>query len=171
MPAPVAPSPRRIRTTRTSLAVPLTLVVVAGAVGGAVAATAPEQARTWVVTTVVVAWVCVAVAVVSCALALGRGRRGTAKAAEDTRTAQAQLARTGADSAHLVNVTLPAVVKRVREGAGAEETLAATPPPSDLQLRRALEMFVVELADAEGRAARAVVERDGALGRLERGAG
>ncbi|WP_344285818.1 ATP-binding protein, partial [Streptomyces hebeiensis] len=31
--------------------------------------------------------------------------------------------------------------------------------------------FVVELADAEGRAARAVVERDGALGRLERGAG
>ncbi|MGW4239181.1 ATP-binding protein, partial [Streptomyces sp. NPDC004749] len=174
MSAPVTTSPRRKGVSRSaSLAVPLALVVTAVA-GGVAAATAPDQARTWVVTTVVVAWVCVAVAVVSCALVLRRVRAGAVAAEEETRAARSQLALSGAESAHLVNVALPTALRRIREGGGTVGTPPVIPPvmaPSDPQLRRVLDTFVVELADAEGRAARAVVERDGALGRLERGAG
>ncbi|MYZ39612.1 ATP-binding protein, partial [Streptomyces sp. SID4917] len=129
MSVPVAPSPRRIRTKRSSLAVPLTLVVVTGAVAGAVAASAPAAARAWVAATVAVAWACVAVAVVMAALLVRRVRRGTATAESEIRTAQTRLAQSGAETAHLLNVTLPAVVKRLRDGASAEETLAATPAP------------------------------------------
>ncbi|MGW6742238.1 sensor histidine kinase [Streptomyces sp. NPDC055025] len=170
MSVPVAPSPRRIRTTRSSLAVPLTVVVVTGAVAGAVAASAPAAARAWVAATVAVAWACVAVAVVTAALLVRRGRRGTATAEGEIRTARTRLAQSGAEAAHLLNVTLPAVIKRLRDGASAPETLAATPAPSDPQLRRVLEMFTAELADSEGRAAKAAADSATALSRLAQAA-
>jgi signal transduction histidine kinase len=171
MSVPVAPNPHRIRTSRSrSTAVPLILVVVAGAAGGAVAVAAPEPARTWVAITVAVSWLCVTVAVVTAALLLRRGRRATLAADNDARSARTQLAQTGAESAHLLNVTLPAVVKRVRDGAGADETLAATPPPSDPQVRRVLEMFTSELAGSEQRAARATADSETAVRRLAQAA-
>ncbi|MFE2944414.1 ATP-binding protein [Streptomyces sp. NPDC059255] len=167
MSVPVAPSPHRIPTERSlSLAVPLALLVVAGAAGGAVAATAPDPARAWVATTVAVAWVCLTAAVVTAALLLRRARRAAAAAHTGSRTAETQLAQNGADSAHLLNVTLPAVVKKLREGASAQETFATTPPPSDPQLRRILETFTGEIAAAEARAARAVAERETAVAQL-----
>ncbi|MFC9430749.1 ATP-binding protein [Streptomyces sp. NPDC056987] len=171
MSVPVAPSPHRIPTERSlSLAVPLTLLVVAGAAGGAVAATAPDPARSWVATTVAVAWVCLTVAVVTAALLLRRARRAAAAARDGSRTAETQLAQNGADAAHLLNVTLPAVVKKLREGTSAQETFATTPPPSDPQLRRVLETFTGEIAAAEARAARATAESETAVAQLTKAA-
>lgn len=134
------------------------------------AVAAPEPARTWVAVTVAVSWLCVTVAVVTAALLLRRGRRATLAADNDARSARTQLAQTGAESAHLLNVTLPAVVKRVRDGAGADETLAATPAPSDPQVRRVLEMFTSELAGSEQRAARATADSETAVRRLAQAA-
>ncbi|MFD5112044.1 sensor histidine kinase [Streptomyces sp. NPDC058391] len=167
MSVPVAPTPHRIRTNRSlSLAVPLALLVVAGAAAGAVAAAAPGPARTWVAATVAVAWVCVAVTLVTTALMLRRGRRGAVTADSELSTARTQLARAGAESAHLLNVTLPSVVKRLRDGASAEETLAVTAPPSDPQLRRVLQAFTIEVGAAEERAAGASADSESAVTRL-----
>ncbi|MFE4845439.1 ATP-binding protein, partial [Streptomyces sp. NPDC056689] len=61
MPVPARPSPRRTPTSRRStLAVPLAVLVVAGAAVGAVTAAAPQAARTWVLVALLVSWVCVA---------------------------------------------------------------------------------------------------------------
>ncbi|MFI5757681.1 ATP-binding protein [Streptomyces sp. NPDC051569] len=170
MSVPVAPSPHRIRKTRSSLALPLAVLVVAGAAGATVAALAPTPARTWVTATAAAAWLCVAAAVVTSALLLRRGRRGAVSADSEIRTAQTQLAQAGADSAHLLNVTLPTVVKRLRDGASAEEALAATPSLSDPQLRRVLQVFATEVASSELRASRAATDRDTAVARLTQAA-
>ncbi|MFI6703057.1 ATP-binding protein [Streptomyces sp. NPDC050509] len=171
MSVPVAPSPHRIPTTRSlSLAVPLTLLVVAGAAGGAVVAAAPGPARGWVAATVAVTWVCLAATVVTSALLLRRARRAASSAQNESRSAQTQLAQNGADGAHLLNVTLPAVVKKLREGASAQQTFATTPPPSDPQLRRVLELFTGEIAAAETRAARALADSETAVVRLTKAA-
>ncbi|MFE2847510.1 ATP-binding protein [Streptomyces scopuliridis] len=171
MSVPVAPRPRRIRRARSlPLAVPLGLLVVAAAAGGAVAATAPAAARTWVAASVAVAWVCLAVTAITAALLLRRGRRGAVTAEHETRAAQTRLTQLGAESAHLLNVTLPAVVKRVGDGAGADETLESTPAPSDPQLRRLLEMFTTEVADSAQRAAAAAAESERAVAQLTRAA-
>ncbi|MEU0283815.1 ATP-binding protein [Streptomyces sp. NPDC006195] len=171
MSVPVAPRPRRIRKARSlPLAVPLGLLVVAAAAGGAVAATAPAAARTWVAATVATAWALLAVTTVTSALLLRRGRRGTATAEHETRAAQTRLTQLGAESAHLLNVTLPSVVKRVGDGVGADETLESVPGPSDPQLRRLLEMFTTEIADSARRSADASAERDRAVAQLTRAA-
>ncbi|MFJ9032841.1 ATP-binding protein [Streptomyces sp. NPDC102274] len=170
MSVPVAPRPRRIRKARSlPLAVPLGLVVAAAA-GGAVTATAPPAARAWVAATAAASWVCLAVTAVTSALLLRRGRHGTVSAEHESRTAQSRLTQLGAESAHLLNVTLPAVVKRVRDGAGADETLESTPAPSDPQLRRLLEMFTTEVADSARRAAVAAAESERAVAQLTRAA-
>ncbi|MEV7086287.1 ATP-binding protein [Streptomyces sp. NPDC093085] len=172
MSVPVAPSPHRIPTTAKplSLAVPLALLVVAGGAGGAVAATAPAAARTWVAATVAVTWLCLAATVVTATLLLRRARRGASVARNESGAAEAQLARYGADAAHLLNVTLPSVVKKLREGASAQEIFAATPPPADPQLRKVLETFTTELAAAESRAARAAADSGTAVAELTRAA-
>ncbi|MFJ2113848.1 MULTISPECIES: ATP-binding protein [unclassified Streptomyces] len=171
MPVPVAPSPRRIRRPRPlPLTVPLALLVVAGAVGCAVAAEAPAPARTWVAVTIVIAWTWVAVTAVTAALLLRRGRRGAVMTESESRTARSQLTQVGADSAQLLNVTLPAVVARLRDGVSAEDALAATPSPTDAQLRRVLEVFAAEVAHSEERAARAVEDRDAAVAQLTKAA-
>ncbi|MFC9653847.1 ATP-binding protein [Streptomyces sp. NPDC056937] len=171
MSVPVAPRPRRIRKARSlPLAVPLGLLVVAAAAGGAVAATAPAAARTWVAATVAAAWALLAVTTVTVALLLRRGRRGTATAEHESRAAQTRLTQLGGESAHLLNVTLPSVVKRVRDGAGADETLESIPAPSDPQLRRLLETFTTEVADSARRSAEASAERDRAVAQLTRAA-
>ncbi|WP_420894640.1 ATP-binding protein [Streptomyces scopuliridis] len=101
---------------------------------------------------------------------LRRGRRGAVAAEHETRAAQSRLTQLGAESAHLLNVTLPAVVKRVHDGASADETLESTPAPSDPQLRRLLEMFTTEVAGSAQRAADAADERERAHAQLTRAA-
>lgn len=167
MSVPVAPSPHRVRKTRPlSLAGPPALLLLAGAAAGAAATTAPAGARGWAVTTLAVAWVVIASVVVGAVLTLRRHRRGSATAGGEIQALHAQLARNGAESAHLVNVTLPTVVKRLRDGASTEEALAATPPPADAQLRGLLGTFATEVALGERRVAAAVADHETAVARL-----
>jgi signal transduction histidine kinase len=142
--------------------------VVAGAAVGAVTAAAPQAARTWVLVTLLVSWLCVAASLITAAL-LRQRARGAADAAQGESLAlQQQLTQRGAEAAHLVNVTLPSVSKRLRDGAGAEEALAATAPPADHQLRQALEAFTAELDDAVRREASAVATAQDTARRIAR---
>ncbi|MEW1725045.1 ATP-binding protein [Streptomyces sp. NPDC093109] len=171
MSVPVAPRPRRIREARPlSLTLPLTLLVVAGAAGAAVTVVAPVATRTWVAATAAVAWAVLVVTVVTTALLLRRGRRGAAVRESESRTARTLLTQVGADSAQLLNVTLPAVVKRLRDGASDQEALAAAPSPSDDRLRRVLEVFAAEVALSETRAVRAEESREAAVEQLKKAA-
>ncbi|MFE7130445.1 ATP-binding protein [Streptomyces sp. NPDC057638] len=166
MSVPVAPTPRRIRTPRPlPLALPLASVVVAGAVGGGAAVAAPSAARGWVAATVAVAWLWVALTAALATLKARRLHASAVGATTELRSAQAQSAQMGAESAHLVNVTLPSVIKRLRDGEGAEATLADTPPPTDAQLRRVLRMFAAELERGERR--REAAEADAAATRAQ----
>ncbi|MFE3019826.1 ATP-binding protein [Streptomyces sp. NPDC059256] len=153
MSVPVAPKPRRIRTPQPlPLFIPLGSLVVAGAVGGAAIAAAPPAARSWVAATVAAGWLWVAVVTVTTLLNARRLRTKTTAAGDELRSLQAHAAQTGADSAHLVNVTLPSLVKRLRDGESAERALGGTPAPADPQLRRAVQIFATELAASEERA-------------------
>ncbi|MFD3524021.1 ATP-binding protein [Streptomyces sp. NPDC058653] len=167
MSVPVTPSPHRVRGTRPlSLAGPPALLLVAGVAAGAAAATAPAAARGWVVTTLVVAWAVLASVVAGAVLTLRRQGRASTTARAEIQALHAQLARNGAESTHLVNVTLPGVVKRLRDGASAEETLATTPAPADPQLQGVLRTFAAEVALGEHRVSAAVAERQTAVARL-----
>ncbi|QIQ05923.1 sensor histidine kinase [Streptomyces liangshanensis] len=171
MSVPVAPSPHRIRPARSlSLAVPLAALVVVAAAAAAAALAAPVPARAWVAATAAGAWVCVAVTVAAAVVLVRQGRRGAVTADGEVRTAQTQLAQFGGESAHLLNVSLPSVVKRLRDGASAEAAIAATAPPSDPQLRRLLEVFAAEVAASERRAAESRADCATAVERLARGA-
>ncbi|MCM2391627.1 sensor histidine kinase [Streptomyces albipurpureus] len=153
MSVPVAPKPRRIRTPRPlPLFIPLGSLVVAGAVGGAAIAAAPAAARNWVAAAVTVGWVWVAAVTVATTLNARRLRSRTTVAGDELRSLQTYSAQAGADCAHLVNVTLPSVVKRLRDGESAESVLSNTPPPGDPQLRRVVQTFATELAASEERA-------------------
>lgn len=169
MSVPVAPSPHRVRKTRPlSLAGPPALLLVAGAAAGAAVVTAPAAARAWTLTTLAAAWVILAAVVVGAGLLLRRHRRASTAVGGEIQALHAQLARNGAESAHLANVTLPTVVKRLRDGASTEETLAAVPPPSDPQLHRVLRAFADEVALGEHRAAAAIADHETAVTRLGR---
>ncbi|MFI1393944.1 ATP-binding protein [Streptomyces sp. NPDC020681] len=158
MPVPVAPKPHRTRTPRRlPPVVPPASVVVAAAVGGGVIAAAPNAARVWVAATVGAAWLWVAVTVAATTLSSRRLHAAAANASAELRAVQAKSAQTGAESAHLVNVTLPSVVKRLRDGESAEDTLASTPSPSDPQLRRVLQVFAGEVSSSEQRAENSAV--------------
>ncbi|MEV6398112.1 ATP-binding protein, partial [Streptomyces sp. NPDC051907] len=159
MSVPVAPTPHRIRTSRPlPAAIPPAALIVASAGGGAVTAAAPAAARVWVAGAVAGAWLIVALTVVLATLSMRRLRAAAARADGDMRTAQGQSAQTSADSAHLVNVTLPSVVKRLRDGESADDTLAAARQPHDPQLRRVLQLFASEVAAGERRAQRAAAD-------------
>ncbi|MFD6993753.1 ATP-binding protein [Streptomyces sp. NPDC059943] len=169
MSVPVAPSHHRILTTRPlSLVGPPALLLVAGAAAGAAIVTAPAAARAWTLTTLAVAWAVLAAVVVGAGLLLRRHRRGSVTAGGELQALHARLARNNAESAHLVNVTLPTVVKRLREGAGTEETLAAVPTPSDPQLQRVLRAFADEVALGEHRATAATADHESVVARLGR---
>ncbi|WP_251023581.1 ATP-binding protein [Streptomyces sp. ISL-10] len=133
------------------VAVPMSSLVAAAAVGGAVGAAAPEAAGPYVVTTVAVAWVCLAIAVVGATVALHRQQDATASARRELRILQNRFAQSAAESAHLVDVTMPSVVRRLRDGASTDDALTSTPRPDDPRLRRVLKIFVTEICGAEHR--------------------
>lgn len=169
MSVPVAPSPHRVLKTRPLLlAGPPALLLMAGAAAGAAIVSAPAAARAWTSTTLAVAWVILAAVVVGAGLLLRRHRHGSAAVGAELQAMHVRLARNGAESAHLVNVTLPTVVERLRDGASAEETLAAVPPPSDPQLQRLLRAFADEVALGEHRTADAVARHGTAVTGLGR---
>lgn len=171
MPVPAPPSPHRIaKAPRPAPAVPLVVLVVTGAAGAAAAVAAPDNARSWTVASIAAGWLCLALALVLGSLHVRRVRRAAAVDHAEAAALNAQLARQGAESAHLVNVTLPTVVKRLRDGAGTSETLAHTSPPSDPQLRQVVQVFASVVEEAVRSAATTESERDAAQHQLAQGA-
>ncbi|MFF9058549.1 ATP-binding protein [Streptomyces sp. NPDC014882] len=139
------PAPHRQRRSAepspASSAVPVTVLLLSAAAAGAAVALAPSAARTWTVVTAVAAWCCVAAAVLVCGLLLRRVRRTAAATDAEVARLTAQSAQRSAESAHLVNVTVPALVSRLREGARAKDALEQVTLPADVQLRRTVEAF------------------------------
>ncbi|MFC3350381.1 ATP-binding protein [Streptomyces echinoruber] len=170
MPVPARPGQHRTaKASRPAPGVPLTVLVVTAAGAGAVAAKAPAEARPWVAAVASVAWLCVAVAVVTGFLAVRRARRAGTRRDDELATIKEQLKQYSAESAHLVNVTLPAVVQRLRDGASAEEALAGTAPLADAQLRRLVGLFATTVADAVRQGKLAEAEQRRLKGELEQG--
>lgn len=164
MSVPAPPSPHAMaKAERSPLGPALAVLVVAAAAAGAAAALAPSAARTWALWTAAVAWVCLAVAVVAGTVLLGRARRSGARARAELAQAQGRLTQQAAEAAQLVNVTLPGVLRQLRETAAAGPVTA----PSDPQLRRLLDEFTAAVETSVREAVHAAAERDAARGELE----
>ena len=168
MPAPVAPKPHRIRTSRPlPLAVATASLVIAAAIGGAVIAAAPQAARGWVAGTVSAAWLCLAVTAAAALLTTRRLHGEAATTDGELRAAHGRLAQTADGLDRLTTVTLPAAVAHLRRGASAETVLAELERPSEARLGALLEAAVRELATGERRAAAAQVASAKALSRVQ----
>lgn len=171
MPVPAPPSPHRIaKARRRASAVPVVVLVVTAAAGVIVSVTAPDDARVWTAASVVAGWLCLAAALVTSSLLVKRIRGAAEADRAEAASLKAQLARQGAESAHLVNVTLPTVVKRLRDGSSASETLAQTAPPSDPQLRQIVQEFAAVVEETVRHAAAVETRRDQAQGQLAQAA-
>ncbi|MGW7051344.1 ATP-binding protein [Streptomyces sp. NPDC054887] len=169
MTLPVAARPRRAPQGRPPWAVPAAGLAVAAAAGGTVVAVAPDPAYAWVLGTVVVAGLCVAALVVTAAVLAGRLAAARRAAHEEQTALRERMSRATGDTAHLVNVTLPQMVQRVRDGSEAYEALASAQRPADPQLESLLRLFTTELAEAAHRTAAAEAARDDAVRQLGRG--
>ncbi|MFF4757314.1 ATP-binding protein [Streptomyces sp. NPDC001292] len=154
MSVPAPPSQHRsAKAPHTSPTAPLVVLVVSAAAGGAAVALAPSGARTWALTVAAVAWVCVAAAVLVSHRLVHRARRTAAAQASETGRLKAQSAQLSAETAHLVNVTLPAVAKQLRDGTSAADALGSVPPPSDPQLGRIVHTFAAAVEEGVQHAA------------------
>ncbi|MFE4800499.1 ATP-binding protein [Streptomyces sp. NPDC056708] len=152
VPAPLSQH-RPAKAPRTSPTTPLVVLVASAAAGGVAVALAPSGARTWALTVAAVAWVCVAAAVLVSHRLVQRARRTAAAQTSETGRLKAQSAQLSAETAHLVNVTLPAVAKRLRDGTSAADALGSVPPPSDPQLGRIVHTFAAAVGEGVQHAA------------------
>ncbi|MFD3494030.1 ATP-binding protein [Streptomyces sp. NPDC058690] len=166
---------RPAKAPRTSPTTPLVALVVSAAVGGVPVALAPSGARTWALTVAAVAWVCVAAAVLVSHRLVQQARRTAAAQASETGRLKAQSAQLSAETAHLVDVTLPTVAKQLRDGTSAADALGSVPPPSDPQLGRIVHTFaaaveegVQHTAALDGERRQAQYELNEAAAALER---
>uniref|UniRef100_UPI0034DF694A ATP-binding protein n=1 Tax=Streptomyces flavofungini TaxID=68200 RepID=UPI0034DF694A len=141
-------------------AAPVGALVVTGAAGAAAVAAAPADARGWTAAALAGGWLCLAVSLVIGTAALGRARRSAATGHAEAAASQAEVGRRSAESAHFTNVTLPLLVKLLRDGLSAGEALADTVPPSDPQLRRVVHTFAAVLEEAVRRTGDVEEQRD-----------
>ncbi|MGC2997108.1 ATP-binding protein [Streptomyces sp. G35A] len=154
MPVPASPSQHRpVGAPRTSFAARSAVLVTSAAAGGAAVAMAPSDASTWTLAVVVAGWVCVAVTVLVDHRLVHRARGAAAERESENGRLRAEAARLSAEISHLAGVTLPAVAKRLREGASAADVLGSVPPPSDPQLQRLAHTFAATLEEDLRRAA------------------
>ncbi|MEU7379835.1 MULTISPECIES: ATP-binding protein [unclassified Streptomyces] len=154
MSVPAPPSQHRpAKAPHTSPTAPLAVLVVGAAAGGTAVALAPSGARAWALTFAAVAWVCLAVTVLVSHRLIHRARRTAAAQASETGRLKAQSAQLSAETAHLVNVTLPAVAKQLRDGTSAKDAVGSVPPPSDPQLGRIVHTFAAAVEEDVRRAA------------------
>ncbi|MFJ4577123.1 ATP-binding protein [Streptomyces sp. NPDC088846] len=151
VPAPLSQH-RPAKAPRTSPTTPLVVLVVSAAAGGVAVALAPSGARTWALTVAAVAWLCVAAAVLVSHRLVQRARRTAVAQTSETGRLKAQSAQLSGETAHLVNVTLPAVAKQLREGTSAADALGSVPPPSDPQLGRIVHTFAAAVEEGVQRA-------------------
>ncbi|MFF2964106.1 ATP-binding protein [Streptomyces sp. NPDC057963] len=152
VPAPLSQH-RSAKAPRTSPTTPLVVLVVSAAAGGVAVALAPSGARTWALTVAAVAWVCVAATAMVSHRLVQRARRTAAAQTSETGRLKAQSAQLSAQTAHLVNVTLPAVTNRLRDGTSAADALGSVPPPSDPQLGRIVHTFATAVEEGVQHAA------------------
>ncbi|MFE1458382.1 ATP-binding protein [Streptomyces sp. NPDC058735] len=120
---------------------------------------APDPARSWTLGAVAGGWLCLAAAVLVSTLLIRRTRRTTARNLAEADRHMTQWAQVSAETAHLVNVTLPAVAGRLRDGVSASDTLATVTPPSDPQLRRLVHTFASAVEESTQYAAAVDAER------------
>ncbi|WP_141275665.1 sensor histidine kinase [Streptomyces cacaoi] len=166
------PSQHRSATApRTSPAVPVAVLVVSAVAAGAAVALAPSAAGTWAPVVAVTAWVCLAVAVLVGHRLVLRARRTAAEQEAEAVRLRGQVAQTSAEAAHLVNVTMPALVKRLRDGAGAGESLSGVQPPADPQLRRLADTFASAVEEGMQHVTRLDGERQQAQQQLQQAVG
>ncbi|MDC2961350.1 ATP-binding protein [Streptomyces gilvifuscus] len=171
MSVPAPPSQHgSVKPPRAVPVAPLAVLLVGAAAAGAAVAMAPAGARAWTVATALVAWLLVAVAVLSSALLLRRSGRSTTALAAEVAQLKAQLSQQSAEAAHLGNVTLPAVAKRLRDGAGAGEALTGMPVPSEPQLRLIVNAFASMVEQDVRHAAALDAERQQVRRELDAGA-
>ncbi|WP_425508568.1 ATP-binding protein [Streptomyces genisteinicus] len=131
---------------------PSAALAAAAVAGAAVTLAAPDAAGPWVAATACAAWLCLAAAAVTATLALRRERAAADAAGGELRTVRSRSDGLTAEASHLVNVTLPSLVKQLRDGEAPEEALASATPPKDPQLRRVLHAFGMETGASEQRA-------------------
>ncbi|MEU1015089.1 ATP-binding protein [Streptomyces sp. NPDC005898] len=172
MSVPAPPSPRRIaKAGRPAWAVPVGVLAVTGGAGALAVAAAPAAARGWTAASTAVGWLCLAVCLLVGSAAGRRAHRSAAAERAEADALKAQLGRQGAESAHLANVTLPMLVKQLRDGAPAGEVLANTAPPSDPQLRQIVHTFASAMEESVHYAKAVEAQRDHAQGQLAQATG
>ncbi|QDY75719.1 sensor histidine kinase [Streptomyces qinzhouensis] len=171
MSVPVSPKPHRIRTPRPlpPAAAPAA-VALAAAAGVTAIATAPAPARVWAAVTVTLAWAAITAGVVFGTLNARRLRIAAAAAEEVARAQRTRSARADEDVVRLLEVTLPLVVKRLRDGEGADAVLGDVPQPAHPLLRAVLAHCAAELAAGESVARAATADSVTAVRRLARAA-
>ncbi|MFJ2742291.1 ATP-binding protein [Streptomyces sp. NPDC087440] len=148
----------------------MSLVVVAAVGGGAVAA-APGAARSWVLGAAVVAGVCVVVAVAVAGALTRRAGLAAERAREESDVLRQEALRRAGETAHLLNVSLPEVAKRLHDGAAPEAALHSVQRPADPQLAQLLHTVAARFGDLHARTAAAESGRAQAehtLGDVER---
>ncbi|MFE9726967.1 ATP-binding protein [Streptomyces sp. NPDC005794] len=160
MPVPAPPSQHRSpRVPHTSSAVPWAALAVSAVAAGVAIALAPSDARTWALVVAAAAWVCIAVAVLAARRLVQRAARAVAAQETENAGLKTQAARLSAECAHLINVTLPAVAKRLQDGTSATDALGSAPVPADPQLRRLAYTFATALEEGAQQAAALEGER------------
>ncbi|MGW7413758.1 ATP-binding protein [Streptomyces sp. NPDC054863] len=152
------PSPQGAQRRPPWVAPVVSLAVVAGAGGGAVAA-APGAARPWVLGTAAVAGIAVLVAVVAAGLLTRRHARAAERARGESELLRQEATRRAGDTAHLLNVSLPEIAKRLHDGAGVDGALRSVQRPSEPQLAQLLHAVTARLGDLQARSAAAEAER------------
>ncbi|MFG3103576.1 ATP-binding protein [Streptomyces sp. NPDC048182] len=172
MPVPAPPSQHRsAKVPRTTSAAPAAVLVVSAMAAGAAVAMAPAGAGPWSLAVAAVAWVCLTVAVLAGHRRVQRARHTAAAQASEADHLKTSVTRLSSEIAHLANVTLPALTKRLRDGASAADALAGTAPPADPQLHRLVGAFAAVVEEDVRRAAALDGERRQARHDLDRAAG
>ncbi|MFE9394937.1 ATP-binding protein [Streptomyces flavidovirens] len=164
-----AARPRRAPGRRPPWTLSAAGLTVVAAAGGSAVALAPDAAHSWVLGTVVAGGLCVVGLVVTAAVLAHRLAAARRAAHDEQAELRLRISRSTGDIAHLVNITLPQMVQRLRDGSDAFDALASAQRPADPQLESLLRVFTTELGEAAGRAAAAEAAHDDAVQQMHRG--
>ncbi|WP_028811216.1 ATP-binding protein [Streptomyces flavidovirens] len=169
MTLPAAARPRRAPGRRPPWTLSAAGLTAVAAAGGTAVALAPDAAHSWVLGTVVAGGLCVVGLVVTAAVLAHRLAAARRAAHDEQAELRGRISRSTGDIAHLVNITLPQMVQRLRDGSDAFGALGSAQRPADPQLESLLRVFTTELGDASGRAAAAEAAHDDAVQQMRRG--
>ncbi|WP_256105948.1 ATP-binding protein [Streptomyces sp. ODS05-4] len=167
VPAPPVQQRRGKAPQKSPAAAPVAVLVVSAVVAGVAIVLAPDGARSWTLGVAAVAWVALAAAITVSGRAVRRARGEAAARDVEVEQLRAAAGQSASEAAYLVNVVLPALTERLREGMGAAEALGSVAPPRDPQLRRVQDLFAATAEESARRAAGLDAERRQARRELE----